>query len=187
MPIRDYWRQFRSAFSGFHPLRKAFYYIAFIVGPLTVLAFLLGWGNKSLNDEINDFIKHENFWLMLYWVGIRAPIQEEIIFRGPAFLAFISGWLAIKFFHWRGVQRIFLEKKLILGLTVLEFLVWPLIIVPAYFWAAMHPYAVPTFVSGLILGWLMIRTKNILYPIILHSAINILVLIGLKFGLRIIG
>lgn len=88
-------------------------------------------------------------------VAIVAPIVEELIFRGVIMHGFMRNY-----------------PKLIA------------ILVSALFFALFHlnPWQFPaTFLLGLLLGWVMVITRNILACIIGHSINNILVLLSIEY------
>jgi len=88
-------------------------------------------------------------------VAVVGPIVEELIFRG----------LILK-----GFRRNYNATTAIL-MSALLFALFHL-----------NPWQFPaTFVLGLLLGWVMIRTNNIILAIIGHSINNFLVLISITF------
>lgn len=92
-------------------------------------------------------------------VAIIAPIIEELIFRGVIM---------------HGLMRNY--PKIIA------------IFVSALFFALFHlnPWQFPaTFLLGLLLGWIMVITRNIFACIIGHSMNNLLVLLSMKYWLDI--
>jgi len=99
------------------------------------------------------------------------PIKEEVIYRGPAWvllLAFVFLWKKFPDKHYLKI----------VGYT----LVTATLLVALYFWVRPHQYPLTLFGYGLVLGWLLIRTRNIFYPIILHICINSLALFGMMIG-----
>ncbi|WP_167619216.1 CPBP family intramembrane glutamic endopeptidase [Maribellus sediminis] len=91
-------------------------------------------------------------------VAVIAPIVEELIFRGLIFNGFrknYNGFVAV----------------------VMSALLFSLF--------HLNPWQMPaTFVLGLLLGWLMLRTNNILVAILGHSINNSLVLLAVTYGDR---
>lgn len=88
-------------------------------------------------------------------VAIIAPIVEELIFRGVIMHGFMRNY-----------------PKIIA------------IFVSALFFALFHlnPWQFPaTFLLGLLLGWVMVITRNILACIIGHSINNLLVLLSIEY------
>ncbi len=92
-----------------------------------------------------------NSWIPLFlFTVVGAAVSEELFFRG------------------------FLLKLLETKLSVHGSL-----FVSALLFALMHRYLfqfVPIFLAGLFLGWLLLRTKNLLHPIIAHAVSNAIVL-----------
>jgi uncharacterized protein len=92
-------------------------------------------------------------------VSVVAPIVEELIFRGLIFNGFrknYNGFVAV----------------------VMSALLFSLF--------HLNPWQMPaTFVLGLLLGWLMLRTNNILVAILGHSINNTLVLLMVTYGDKI--
>ena len=91
-------------------------------------------------------------------VAVIAPIVEELIFRGLIFNGFRK--------NYNGFVAVFMSALL-------------------FSLFHLNPWQMPaTFVLGLLLGWLMLRTNNILVAIIGHSINNSLVLLVVTFGDR---
>lgn len=103
----------------------------------------------------NDY----GFWGAFLKVAVIAPIVEESIFRGLIL---------------HGLRR--------------NYNAFTAVVISALLFALFHlnPWQFPaTFVLGLLLGWLMIRTRNILLAIIGHSINNSLVLLTLTYWQKI--
>ncbi len=99
----------------------------------------------------NDF----GFWGAFMKVVVIAPIVEELIFRG----VIMHGLMR----NYRPAKAIFYS-----GLLFALF--------------HLNPWQFPaTFVLGLLLGWLMIRTRNIYLCIAGHAINNLLVLLAITF------
>lgn len=99
----------------------------------------------------NDF----GFWGAFMKVAVIAPIVEELIFRGVIMYGLMR--------NYRTGTAIFYS-----GLLFALF--------------HLNPWQFPaTFVLGLLLGWLMIRTRNILLCIAGHAINNLLVLLTITF------
>lgn len=99
----------------------------------------------------NDF----GFYGAVLKVAIVAPIVEELIFRGVIMHGFMRNY-----------------PKIIA------------IFVSALFFALFHlnPWQFPaTFLLGLLLGWVMVITRNILACMIGHSINNLLVLLSIEY------
>jgi hypothetical protein len=95
------------------------------------------------------------WWGAFMKVAVVAPIVEELIFRGLILQGFRRNYNAL--------TAVFMSALLF-----------------ALF--HLNPWQFPaTFVLGLLLGWIMMRTNNILLAIIGHSINNFLVLLSLTF------
>jgi len=95
------------------------------------------------------------WWGAFMKVAVVAPIVEELIFRGLILQGFRRNYNAL--------TAVFMSALLF-----------------ALF--HLNPWQFPaTFVLGLLLGWIMLRTNNILLAIIGHSINNFLVLLSLTF------
>ncbi|HSO88019.1 MAG TPA: type II CAAX endopeptidase family protein [Draconibacterium sp.] len=95
------------------------------------------------------------FWGAFMKVAVVAPIVEELIFRGLILQGFRRNYTAF--------TAIFMSALLF-----------------ALF--HLNPWQFPaTFVLGLLLGWIMIRTSNIILAILGHSINNFLVLLSITF------
>ncbi len=95
------------------------------------------------------------WWGALMKVAIVAPIVEELIFRGLIF---------------NGLRR--------------NYTAFTAVFMSALLFALFHlnPWQFPaTFVLGLLLGWIMLRTNNILLAILGHSINNFLVLVSMTY------
>lgn len=96
------------------------------------------------------------FWGAFMKVAVVAPIVEELIFRGVILQGFRRNYTAFK-----------------------------AVLMSALLFALFHlnPWQFPaTFVLGLLLGWIMIRTNSIILSILGHSINNFLVLLGITFS-----
>jgi len=88
-------------------------------------------------------------------VSVVAPIVEELIFRGLIFNGFRR--------NYNGFVAVFMSALL-------------------FSLFHLNPWQMPaTFVLGLLLGWLMLRTNNILVAILGHSINNTLVLLNVAY------
>lgn len=139
---------------------------------IPVVSFI--WGAHNYLDEVNIWVAKVMPPPMWFWelfnrvfegdyglmgvflkVSVVAPIVEELIFRGLIFNGFrrnYNGFVAV--------------------------------IMSALLFSLFHlnPWQMPaTFVLGLLLGWLMLRTNNILVAILGHSINNTLVLLAVSY------
>jgi membrane protease YdiL (CAAX protease family) len=95
------------------------------------------------------------WWGAFMKVAVVAPIVEELIFRGLILKGFRRNYNPLK--------AVFMSALLF---ALFHLNLWQF---PA------------TFVLGLLLGWIMIRTNNILLAIIGHSINNLLVLLSITY------
>lgn len=132
------------------------------------------WGAHNILDEVNlvvekiipsppwfwelfskIFESDYGLWGAFIKVSVIAPIVEESIFRGLIF---------------HGLQKNYNR--------------FTTIFISAALFSLFHlnPWQIPaTFVLGLLLGWIMIRSQNILLVIIIHSLNNFMVLMNVKY------
>jgi len=95
------------------------------------------------------------WWGAFFKVAVMAPVVEELIFRGLILQGFRR--------NYNGVVAVFMSALLF-----------------ALF--HLNPWQFPaTFVLGLLLGWIMLRTNNILLAILGHSVNNLLVLLTITY------
>ncbi len=95
-------------------------------------------------------------WGVVLKVVIIAPIIEEMIFRGIIMHGFMRNYSKFS-----------------------------AIIISALMFALFHlnPWQFPSaFALGILLGWLMVRTRSILLCILGHSVNNLLVLVSISIG-----
>jgi hypothetical protein len=107
-------------------------------------------------ELFNKIFESDYGWLGAFMkVVIIAPVIEELIFRGVIMNGFMRNY----------------PKFLSIFFSALLFALFHL-----------NPWQFPgTFVLGLLLGWLMVRTKNIFVCILGHAINNFLVLITITF------
>lgn len=99
------------------------------------------------------------WWGAFFRVAVIAPIVEELIFRG----IILNGLRK----NYRATTAVFISALL-------------------FSLFHLNPWQMPaTFVLGLLLGWIMIRTRNILLAIIGHSMNNLLVLLTVTYWKQI--
>ena len=161
------WKKSHTKITELFPIRR---FNLLILIPMTV--FLMG--AHIFLDEVNmlvDKIIPAPPWFLellnrlfenkfgIYGTAIKvaviAPIVEELIFRGVIMHGFMRNYHSIT-----------------------------AILVSALFFALFHlnPWQFPaTFLLGLLLGWIMVITRNIIACIIGHSINNLLVLLSVEF------
>jgi len=121
-------------------------------------------------------------WLMRYW-GLELPLRAVI---PPAQGWFY--WLFYQFMYIAAAEEVFFRgyvQNNILRLTSTivqerrRLLQWISIIISAACFAAAHIIiqgeiiSVLTFLPGLVLGWLFVRTRSLLAPILFHGLANV--------------
>lgn len=99
----------------------------------------------EINNDITTLIQESNTIYLIIFAAILGPIFEELIFRGTMLKKL----------------RIYGDKTAILY-TAIAFGLFHCNI-------AQIPFAI---VCGLILGYVVVKTNNIIYPIILHIILN---------------
>lgn len=136
---------FKDLFSAFI-ICQGLSYAGNIIGMLLnqIISSMLG---KEIDNTVNSIISESNIIIVFLVVGIIGPIMEELIFR--------------KFIIDR--TRPYGEALAVLfsGLTFGMF--------HGNFYQLFYSCAI-----GIVLAFIYVRTKNILYPIILHCAFNTL-------------
>jgi hypothetical protein len=147
--------------------------------PLILIAVaLFFWGGHNILDEVNMtvekyipsppwfwelfskiFESDYGWWGAFFKVSVIAPVVEESIFRGLILHGLKKNYNAL--------TSIFMSALL-------------------FSLFHLNPWQIPaTFVLGLLLGWIMIRTNNILLAIIVHSLNNFMVLMNVKYWSQI--
>ncbi len=121
-------------------------------------------------------------WLMRYW-GLELPLRSVM----PPAQGWFS-WLLYQFMYIAVAEEIFFRgyvQNNILRLTSAvvqerrRLLQWISIIISAACFAAAHVViqgeiiSVLTFLPGLVLGWLFVRTRSLLAPILFHGLANV--------------
>jgi uncharacterized protein len=152
-------------FKKFNPAILVFLVI-FFLGAQQILNLVNGWVEKAIPPPSwfwemfgKIFDNDYGFWGAFMKVVIIAPVIEELIFRGVIM---------------HGLMRNYSEKSAVFfsGLLFALF--------------HLNPWQFPaTFVLGLILGWLMIRSHNILLCIAGHAINNLLVLLTITFRTQV--
>lgn len=143
---------------------------------IPVITFL--WGAHNFLEDVNIWVEKMLpappwFWELFdrifegdygfmgafLKVAVVAPIIEELIFRGLIFNGFRK--------NYNGFVAVFMSALL-------------------FSLFHLNPWQMPaTFVLGLLLGWLMLRTNNIFVAIIGHSINNALVLLTVTYWQQI--
>lgn len=169
-----------KSFMGVKSLRGFIY-------PILVVALLSA---VSLRLDIRD-PKESAFWgklwresdltSLLLEDAIKTAFREEITFRGPAY-AFLMTALLGTWMVRRKTGRTLLIARNIDGVPMHDIIAWIIAIAGTYVWAGVdHPYPLPTFAMGIVLAWVMIKTRNILWSIAIHAFINACAIISVKY------
>ena len=143
---------FKDLFGAFI-ICQAFSYAGNMIGTLLneIISGILG---KEIDNTVSDLISKSNPLVLLLVVGIIGPVLEELVFR-----------------------RFIIDRVRPYG----EFLA---VMFSALTFGMFHGNFYQLFYAfaiGFILGFIYIRTKNIIYPIILHVAFNSLSVIQQSF------
>jgi len=137
-------------------------YFALALGVVWFSSFVLSFISP---DYVEYFLSDEDllpkgrpiaaFFLAIY-IGIIGPIAEELIFRGLL------------------LNRISYKLNLKYGIMISSFI-----------FAIFHFDIIGSFITGVILSFVYIWTKNLLYPILLHIANNCLVVFLVIFNIEL--
>ncbi|MHC4285986.1 MAG: lysostaphin resistance A-like protein, partial [Planctomycetota bacterium] len=121
-------------------------------------------------------------WLMRYW-GLELPLRTVM---SPAHGWF--RWLFYQFMYIAVAEEVFfrgyVQKNILKTASAIiqerrRLLQWISIIISAACFAAAHVViqgeiiSVLTFLPGLVLGWLFVRTRSLLAPILFHGLANV--------------
>ena len=121
-------------------------------------------------------------WLMRYWGlelplrGVTPPVQGWFYWL---FYQFMYAAVAEEVFFRGYVQNNFLRLTGSIQQERLRLIQWTSIIISAACFAAAHTLvqgelmSVLTFLPGLVLGWLFVRTRSLLAPILFHGLANV--------------
>ncbi len=157
--------------------RRDFAKIGFNNKQITHSLVLLGWACIATFPAMFC-----GLWLMRYW-GLELPLRAVM---PPAQGWFC--WLFYQFMYIAVAEEVFFRgyvQNNILRLTSVivqkrrRLLQWISIIISAVCFAAAHVViqgeiiSVLTFLPGLVLGWLFVRTRSLLAPILIHGLANV--------------
>lgn len=121
-------------------------------------------------------------WLMRYW-GLELPLRSVM---SPAQGWF--SWLLYQFMYIAVAEEIFfrgyVQNNILRFISAIvqerrRLLQWTSIIISAVCFAVAHTIiqgeiiSVLTFLPGLVLGWLFVRTRSLLAPILFHGLANV--------------
>ena len=123
---------------------QALAYAGNLIGTVlnSIISGILG---KEIENTVNDLIENSNPFILILVVGIMGPILEELVFRRFIIdrIRPYGEFLAVMF------------SALTFGMF------------HGNFYQLFYAFAI-----GFILGFIYVRTKNIIYPIILHMTFN---------------
>ena len=134
-----------SSIFGYLLVGMLFMYVGSLIsqGILTNLENIFG---SSIEDALTDMLTETDWYLSLLFVGILAPIVEELMFR-----------------------KIFIDRLTPYGSTVA-------ILFPSLIFGLFHGNLYQFFYAfalGMIFSYIYVRTGKIIYPILLHMFINV--------------
>lgn len=146
---------------SFNPLIILFIF-PFLIGSQTIISQVNGLVEKVIPpppwffELFNSIFESDYGWIGAFIkVSVIAPIVEELLFRGVIM---------------NGLMRNY-PKYLAIFFSALLFALFHL-----------NPWQFPaTFILGLLLGWLMVRTRNIFVCILGHAINNFLVLLSVTY------
>lgn len=162
-------------FREYHPAIKALVFML----PISLTVFVHQFFIEEPPDIrylLKDYYKNgASNWEGIFQFVVKAPLVEELMFRGPAWLTLLLTLFLSKKFPHKAV------KITGYALTAL------VLVLPTLYWASRHGhYPITVFGYGLVWGWLMLKTRNILYPIIFHSASNAFAMLFIFSGYHLI-
>jgi len=177
--VADVWRKIKREFARLHPVWKAVCVMA-LISPLTLFAQFLYQDGSSV-EHIRDVTGFYHQVLQepsrIIEFVIIAPLEEEFAYRVPAWIAFIILLLVVRnFVHTEKGQK----WTLLIGTAS----IWLFIIIAAIYWAAPHDFPLTVFAYGMIWSWVMMRTRNIIYPFLFHAGSNAIAAIALISGMH---
>ncbi|TSC83349.1 MAG: hypothetical protein G01um101419_32 [Parcubacteria group bacterium Gr01-1014_19] len=169
-----------------HPVLKSILLFILLVTPISAISLIWQIKDAELLEASKDMTLKSPFWPAVYHGSVKAPIIEELTFRGPAYVLLLTLLLISYLYSKKTGKPSTLQMTVWPGWTVAELIVWPMLLLLNYFWAIDHPYPATVFAAGLVLGWLMLKTKNILYCIVLHAGVNFVVIAASRVGTKLL-
>lgn len=128
------------------------------------------FGDNPQNEErIIKEMSHQSVWEGLYKTGIKAPIIEEIVFRGLLYSAIVLAILYIAKTNVKDHSRRLIATCIFF--LVSSFIFGYLHVSPYGDYENMGSY----ILSGMIFSVVFLLTKNIVYSIMVHMLNNIVV------------
>ena len=159
--LKDYF-----ALNGFAWRTLGFWLLVFIV-----LQIAIGFLVEALGaDEIPNFMMNleyptvTNKILLLVAVMVAAPVVEEVVFRGFLLKGFANSFMGVH-------AAVLLTSAL---------------------WAVIHmqyeiAYLIAIFVIGVVFAYARIQTNSLFIPMIMHSLMNLLAIVGLFYEKGVFG
>ncbi len=185
LPIRDSVKCLCDSWKKLPEFAKIITAIVIFVGSINLLTHVFGWIDLKLMDFCANRMKEQTFGSAFKAMVIQAPIKEEFDSRGPAFalMLFLVG--AAKLMRWWKKEESPLEYKFFGKISLIDCAVWPMLLAYNYPWAMDHAAPASVFAFGLVLGWIMLKTKSIfslLYCVGIHAAANLMIITIAKSG-----
>lgn len=120
-------------------MRTLRYFLTVLIGTIAVIAVFIAfhpesppnkyniWEDlksfKPVSNRIKNAVEDRGLYKVIVFYVITAPVFEEVVYRGPL-------WLLCLIFGLMGFNQRW-EKN---------FLLWPVLVIPAFTWALLHPY-----------------------------------------------
>lgn len=167
---------FSQPFRAYHPAIKALV----LMLPISLTVFLHNFVVKPPSDLHQLLFEYyhdviPNFTNVLEFVWI-SPAQEEATFRLPALLLFLLTLTIAKKYPDKKFLKFIGYTLTVLVLTIMT-----------WWWASKHHhYFITVFGYGLVWGWLMLRMRSLIYPIIFHAGSNAIALVSIAVGYHLI-
>ena len=138
-----------------HPVVVGLFLITIVVMPLKLLSEKLGLENQAATEGIEElFGLNGKDYFLLFKIILGDSVIEELIYRGPLFLAITALW----FFNAKNSPR-----NLLVSLTIL---------LTSIAFAKPHPFFIPEFLAALVYSFVTIKTWPWPGSLILHLLIN---------------
>src|SRR3989344_6014708 len=115
-----------------------------LLAPIGKLPEIEQFNTSGLSSTVYfNSLSFANFWLFFQQNLTSVPIAEEVFWRFPVFVLVKSNF-----------REFFRNQKLA------NLILWLSLVIPNFFWALTHdPIITPVFITGLVYGWLIIKTK----------------------------
>lgn len=176
--VAEMWKKIKTQWRGLHPVWKGVLLMG-ALSPLTLIAQFMSQDVPAA-EYIQDVVRYYDNALSDSWyiaeLILLAPLREELAYRFPAWVALLALLLTAKIITHAKVSKI----VWITGLVA----IWIFIMVGAYRWALPHDFPLTVFAYGIIWSWVMIATRNIIYPFIFHAASNAIAALAIMSGMH---